>query len=223
MKVKFGSIVTDGRGKLGGHVFQGNNGVITMRRHSVPTNSFCSFNSISSCSRVSVSGSWRSLSSSIRNRFKLSAVFCSKPDGSYPSAFGLYMSQQLLLRSLGVPSGFYPIINNVNSVVPFSFFLFNPRLGIITISSQTYLESPHLYCIRVSRPCKYLSSPGLSRLKSIRRLRPSDVSNISLITYYTQYIGSSFPQGYYIAFEMVHYFQGNPFKPGVYRLVMQIP
>lgn len=66
MKIKFGAIVTDGRGKLGGHVFSKNLGGAFMRTKVTPANPQTTDQSSARALFGSISAQWSGLSASAR-------------------------------------------------------------------------------------------------------------------------------------------------------------
>jgi len=63
MKIKFGSLVTDGRGKIGGHVASKNRGGAYLRTKVSPVNPQTAFQSVVRVLLTALSQAWRSLTS----------------------------------------------------------------------------------------------------------------------------------------------------------------
>jgi hypothetical protein len=67
MKTKFGAIVVDGRGKLGGHVFSKNAAGSYMRTKTTPTNPQTSYQTAVRVLFALISSGWSGLSNTVRN------------------------------------------------------------------------------------------------------------------------------------------------------------
>ena len=67
MKAKFGAIVVDGRGKLGGHVFSKNAAGSYMRTKTTPSNPQTSYQTAVRALFASISAGWSSLTEGVRN------------------------------------------------------------------------------------------------------------------------------------------------------------
>lgn len=70
MKIKFGSIVTDGRGKLGGHVYSKNRGGNYIRTNIIPTNPQTQEQMQARGLFGSISANWRNLSDQEREQWR---------------------------------------------------------------------------------------------------------------------------------------------------------
>lgn len=95
MKAKFGSIVVDGRGKLGGHVYSKNRGGAYVRTKVTPVNPQTSFQSAVRAIFTFLSQGWRSLTEGQREawngaveNFQRTDIF---GDIKKPSGINLYM------------------------------------------------------------------------------------------------------------------------------------
>ena len=124
MKVKFGSIVVDGRGKLGGHVYSKNRGGAYVRTKVTPTNPQTANQSLVRNRLTGFSQGWRSLSQSARNswneavaNFQSTNVF---GDIKSPSGLNLYVKLNSNLDSVSVAALALPplpaAVSNVDTI-----------------------------------------------------------------------------------------------------------
>ncbi len=80
MKIKFGAIVTDGRGKLGGHVASKNRGGSYLRTKVTPSNPQTAFQSAVRAALGNFSAAWSGLTSAARESFNGAVAQWSKTD-----------------------------------------------------------------------------------------------------------------------------------------------
>jgi hypothetical protein len=106
MKVKFGAIVTDGRGKIGGHVLSKNRGGAYMRTKVTPSNPQTSYQSAVRNRLTTLSQAWRSLAASAIaawnsavSNFESTDIF---GDLKSPSGLNLYVKLNSNLAEAGV-------------------------------------------------------------------------------------------------------------------------
>ena len=83
MKIKFGSIVTDGRGKLGGHVYSKNRGGNYIRTNIIPINPQTPTQMAARGNFGSISSAWKSLTDLQREQWRSFAV-----SNKYQDLFG---------------------------------------------------------------------------------------------------------------------------------------
>ncbi len=105
MKVKFGAIVVDGSGKLGGHVFTKNRAGHAMRTKVTPSNPRTASQSGARANLTTLSKSWAGLTEAQRLQwngavasFKKTNIF---GDGVSPSGFNLYQKLNNNLLNVG--------------------------------------------------------------------------------------------------------------------------
>lgn len=105
MKIKFGSIVTDGRGKIGGHVASKNRGGAYLRTKSTPVNPQSALQVAVRALLTLLSQGWRALTSAQRaaweaavENFKSTNVF---GDIKTPSGINLYVRLNANIRTGG--------------------------------------------------------------------------------------------------------------------------
>lgn len=80
MKAKFGAIVVDGRGKLGGHVFSKNAAGSYMRTKTTPTNPQTSYQTAARALFAAISAAWSGLTDAVRASFNSAVADWQKTD-----------------------------------------------------------------------------------------------------------------------------------------------
>lgn len=108
MKAKFGAIVVDGRGKLGGHVFSKNRGGSYMRTKVTPTNPQTSFQAAVRNRLTAFAQAWRSLTQDQRNAWNSAVSNFAKTDVfgdiKQPTGLNLFVKLNSNLDQVGVAS-----------------------------------------------------------------------------------------------------------------------
>ena len=106
MKVKFGAIVTEGRGKLGGHVFTRNPYADVMRTKVSPCQPSSSFQQVVKARLTAAAQAWRGFSDPVRKGFESLAQNVSRTnifgDSAKLSGFALFVRLQRELSEIGV-------------------------------------------------------------------------------------------------------------------------
>ena len=138
MKVKFGSIIVAGSGKIGGHVVAKNRGGAYLRTKTTPTNPNTSYQAAARANLSQFATAWKELSESNRlswanavTQWKSTDIF---GDIKNPSGINLYTKVNLNLASIALPG-----INTAPSKieVPFSPLL---SATIDVSGNETILE-----------------------------------------------------------------------------------
>jgi len=166
MKVKFGAIVTDGRGKIGGHVMSKNRAGAYMRTKVTPVNP-------SSVSQVNVrqrlatlATAWRGLSDAQRIQWNAAVAAFSKTDifGDLrnPTGFNLYCRLNINLAIIGVAAIDVPplplAVESLLTIVPTQV-----TAGATSIAfTATPTPALHVLVVDATAPV----SPGKSFVKS---------------------------------------------------------
>lgn len=111
MKIKFGAIVTDGRGKIGGHVASKNRGGAFLRTKVTPSNPNTAAQSLVRSALASLSSGWALLTEDQRASWNGAVADYQSTDifGDIkkPSGFNLYVKLNSILLSVGLA-----VINN---------------------------------------------------------------------------------------------------------------
>lgn len=104
MKTKFGSIIVDGRGKIGGHVASKNRGGSYMRTKVTPANAQTSFQNSVRNRFTALSQAWRGLTQELRDAWNAAVADYSRTDifGDIrnPSGINLYQRLNNVLLSI---------------------------------------------------------------------------------------------------------------------------
>jgi len=106
MKMKFGAIVTDGRGKIGGHVASKNRGGAYLRTKVTPANAQTTFQNAVRATFTNLSQGWRSLTQGQRDAWNAAVADFARTnifgDLINPSGINLYQRLNNNLISIGV-------------------------------------------------------------------------------------------------------------------------
>lgn len=107
MKIKFGSIVTQGSGKLGGHVYAKNRGGAYVRTNQTPSNPQTTFQQFSRNLLTQFSQGWSALTEAQRSGWNAATEFFQRTDqfGDVRKLSGknLYTSLNKVLAEIGEP------------------------------------------------------------------------------------------------------------------------
>lgn len=119
--MKFGALVVDGRGKIGGHVASKNRGGAYLRTKVTPVNPNTSAQSASRNRLTTLSQSWRGLTAAQRATFNAAVGDFSKTDifgdVKNPSGFNLYQRLNNNLSNIGVAAiNVAPLASAVDTV-----------------------------------------------------------------------------------------------------------
>jgi hypothetical protein len=105
MKVKFGAIVTDGRGKIGGHVMSKNRGGAYMRTKVTPSNPRTTAQQLNRALLGSLSASWSSLGDAFRATWNAAVNDWTKTnifgDSIKPTGKNLYVALNKNVNAIG--------------------------------------------------------------------------------------------------------------------------
>lgn len=195
MKIKFGALVTDGRGKIGGHVASRNRAGAYMRTKVTPVNPNTSYQAAARTRLVTFSQGWRSLTQEQRNAWEASVGSFQKTDifGDIkkPAGINLYISLNVnLAESGGVAIDVPPLPTEV--VGPSSLILSAAAgTNVMVLSWVGGVVPPDTGWIVRATP---QVSPGKNFVKSLYRnialLPASEGSGYNLVTEYTARFGS---------------------------------
>jgi len=170
MKVKFGALVVDGRGKIGGHVMSKNRSGAYMRTKVTPTNPNTASQSAVRSILTGLSQAWRGLTQAQRNAwngavssFATTDIF---GDIKNPSGINLYVKLNANLAEVGV---------SAISLPPLPESVAAPILGAITATAgspaftvaftPTPVPADTSYIVR----CTAQVSPGKKFVKNLYR------------------------------------------------------
>jgi hypothetical protein len=194
MKIKFGSIVADGRGKIGGHVMSKNRGGSYLRTKVTPVNPRSVSQTNVRQRFATLSSGWRSLSQSSRDAWTASTAGFQKSDifSDLRNLTGLQLYQRLnnnLLSSGG---------SVITSPAP------NKGVASVILSSMTYtsgtpaLTAIHTTPVPASTRIKVFATPPLSpginfvksQLRQISTIAPAATSPYNALSAYTTKFGA---------------------------------
>lgn len=141
-KLKFGMVVTEGRGKIGGHVLSRNRGGAYVRTKVTPTNPQTASQVNVRASIASLASSWRGLTAAQRASWNAAVGDYSKTDifgdKLTPSGFNLYMALNQNLYNVGVAAiSVPPIPTAVTSFTTMSIVLDNSDQSAVASVAAT--------------------------------------------------------------------------------------
>lgn len=207
MKMKFGAIVVDGRGKIGGHVASKNRGGSYLRTKVTPTNPSSASQAAVRNRLTSLAQGWRGLTATQRAGWNAAVTNFSQTDVfgdiKNPSGINLYTKLNANLLEVGEP-----IITSAPlpaSVTPVESLVVTASAGVPSLSAA-FTPDPvpagHKFIVRATAQV----SAGINNLKgkfrNIDILDPADTSPENILAAYTAKFGT-LVAGQKIGFEMI--------------------
>jgi hypothetical protein len=194
MKAKFGSIVVDGRGKLGGHVYSKNRGGAYVRTKVTPVNPQSTAQLAVRAFFTSLSQGWRSLTSAQREawngaveNFQRTDIF---GDIKKPSGINLYMRlNQNILNAGGTAIDTPPAPGLTPEIVTFSSAPDSTPQTFSLVFAPSPIPADAAYVVE----CTPSLSPGKSFIKNQYRvvivLPAADVTPTDILAAYQAKFG----------------------------------
>jgi len=216
MKIKYGSIVTDGAGKLGGHVYSKNASGSYVRTKVTPTNAQTDAQTEVRARFAALSQAWRSLSDSTRaawiaavSSFTSTDVF---GDTVTPTGLQLYQKLNNNLETVGEAAiDDAPVVGSVEALSSLSATA--TEAGVVTITYSPAIPATQKSKIFATAPM----SPGISNANSdyrlIGTLATANASPFAISSMYISKFGSltgKAGQKVFIKIEPVLLAQGQP-------------
>lgn len=195
MKMKFGAIVVDGRGKIGGHVASKNRGGAYLRTKVTPSNPQTSFQAAARNRLTSLSQGWRGLTQAQRNAWNAAVGnFTSTDifgDIKSPSGINLYVKLNANLDEVGVTAiSTPPLPDAVEPVLTVSPTVAVTATQVDIAFTPTPVPANTAFIVRATAQV----SPGKNFLKNEYRdiavLDAAATSPADLSTEYTNRFGS---------------------------------
>jgi hypothetical protein len=199
MKTKFGAIIVDGRGKIGGHVASKNRAGSYMRTKVTPVNPKTAAQVLARSRFSTLSVAWSGLTDAQRaawnnatDLWKGSNVF---GDIKHPSGFNLFQRLNNMLAQVGVAQIVNPPLPAVvPALTAFSFVPDNSDTMVLTFL-PTPIPAGFALLIDGTAPC----SPGLknanARFRRITSLAAATATGADIKTQYDLKFGSIAPIG----------------------------
>lgn len=194
MKAKFGAIVTDGRGKIGGHVASKNRSGSYFRTKVTPVNRNTSFQAAVRNRLAGLSQSWRTLTAAQIAAWNAAVADFSKTnifgDTVLPTGFNLYQAlNNNLIRIGGTTLTDPPTPAGIDDLI-LGALTATADDGVISLAYTPAIEGDNRSEVYATAPL----SAGVSFVKSEFRLigdwDPSAVSPLVLTTLYANKFGS---------------------------------
>lgn len=226
MKIKFGAIVVDGRGKIGGHVMSKNRAGSYMRTKVTPSNPQTSYQSGVRNVFATLSAAWRSLTAlaiaawnSAVGDYKNTNIF---GDVKHPSGFNLYQKLNNNLSQIGIAAIPLPLTPVAVPIIT-TGVLTAVHAGTIEVSFTT---DPLVVASKIIISATTAQSIGKSFVKSEFRqigILPAIVAHVSdFTTLYAAKFGSVPAAGkrIFVKLEQVVIATGQKGVPVVYSAVI---
>lgn len=194
MKLKFGAIVTDGRGKVGGHVLSKNRAGAYLRTKVTPVNPSTTFQATVRNRLVTNAQAWKGLTQGQRNAWNASVALFAKTDifgdKKNPSGFNLYCSLNNNLSMIGASSIAVPPINT--SVLTTNFVTLTAAKGTpaLTLTMSAVVPAGTNFVVRATVGSSAGKNFFKSEFRNISVVAPAGTAVQSLLTPYETKFGT---------------------------------
>lgn len=199
MKAKFGAIVVDGRGKVGGHVMSKNRAGAYMRTKVTPTNPKTSYQVLARSRLSTLSVAWAALTDAQRTAWNHATELWKSTnifgDLKNPSGFNLFVRlnnnlAQISVAQINTP----PLPTTCSAWTTFSFIPDNTGTMVVTFA-PTPVPAGYAVLIDGTAPC----SPGIknanARFRRVTSLAAAIASGADIQAAYVTKFGSIAPIG----------------------------
>ena len=199
MKAKFGAIIVDGRGKIGGHVASKNRAGAYLRTKVTPTNPNTAAQVLARSRLATLSVAWSGLSDAQRTAWNNATELWKSTnifgDLKNPSGFNLYQRLNNNLAQVGVAAqGTPPQPTTCAAWTTFSFIPDNTGTMVLTFA-PTPVPAGYAVLIDGTAPC----SPGIknanARFRRVTSLAAAVATGVDIQAAYVTKFGSIAPIG----------------------------
>lgn len=209
MKIKFGAIVTDGRGKIGGHVASKNRAGAYLRTKVTPTNPNTTAQTTVRNRLSGLSSAWRSLTAAQRAAWNSAVQDFSKTDIfgdiKVPTGFNLY--QRLNNNLLTCGEAVIDVPPEVIAVDSFTSIVLTAEDDtdeeLLSLAITPAVEADHLVKVYATPPMSAGKSFVKSEYRLIEILANSATSPANLLASYQAVFGSTGAAGQKIFVKVV--------------------
>lgn len=207
MKAKFGSIVVDGRGKLGGHVYSKNKAGAYVRTKVTPTNPQTADQSTVRNRMTVNSQGWRGLTAAQRDEWNAAVPNFAKTnifgDNVTPSGFNLYCALNNNLANIGESAiNTPPVPTAVAAITSLSAAVVNGTPAV-NLTFSPAIQATEKVLLFATPPLSAGKSFVKSEYRQIDVLTNADTSVHDAVTEYTAKFGSVGATGTKIFFKVV--------------------
>jgi len=195
MKTKFGSIIVDGRGKIGGHVASKNRGGTYLRTKVTPANAKTSFQTAVRNRFTEFAQGWRGLTQAQRDAWNTAVTNYARTDifGDIrnPSGLNLYQRLNNVLASIGVASLVTPPLPSVVLNVVLSAV--HAAVGVPAMSIDFAPTVPANTDVKIfaTAPMSAGKEYVKAEYRLIGKMVPADVTGHAILTLYVAKFGST--------------------------------
>lgn len=170
MKAKFGAIVVDGRGKLGGHVASKNRAGAYFRTKVTPVNPQTSYQTAVRALFASLSQAWRSLTEAQRDAWNAAVINFQKTDifGDLKNPTGINLFVRLntnIVNAGGTQIDLPPVVTDTPAPVEFSAIADESGQTLAITFAPTPVPANTAYVVEATQQV----SPGKNFLKNLFR------------------------------------------------------
>lgn len=209
MKIKWGALVVDGRGKIGGQVASKNRSGAYMRNKVTPVNPATSYQVDVRATLGSLAANWRGLTQAQRDSWNSAVADFKKTDifGDIqnPSGFNLYIRLNANLAAINVaPISAPPQPTSVSVFTSVQSLSVDPTPTVSTTVVPTTLPATESLIIRATPPVSAGKSFVKSEFRQIAVLTSITAGAIDVSTAWEAKFGDTLPAGSKIFVEFVH-------------------
>lgn len=195
MKIKFGALVVDGRGKIGGHVASKNRGGAYLRTKVTPTNPQTSAQSLVRNRLTAFAQGWKSLTASQRAAWNSSVSDFSKTDifGDIknPSGINLYVKLNSNLDEVGVSAiSLPPLPQAVEPVLSISATAAAGVAALSVVFTPTPVPADTAFVLRATKQVSAGKSFLKNEFRNIAILDAAETSPYDALAEYVAKFGT---------------------------------
>ena len=189
MKAKWGALVVDGRGKLGGHVASRNRGGAYFRTKVTPLNPNTSFQQVARSLLTELAQSWRDLTAAERSAWNASVGDFAKTDVfgdiKNPTGFNLYVRLNINIENVNQTQITSPPLPAAVELVTASALVLTITGSVGTIAFSPTVPTGMGVIMRATPSL----SPGISFVKSeFRIIDVLDAAEVSTFDFFAAYV-----------------------------------
>jgi hypothetical protein len=193
MKTKFGAIVTEGRGKIGGHVFSKNRGGAYMRTKVTPVNPRTASQSLVRSRFGDLSTAWRSLTQAQRDAWNgIVAQYSSTDifgDLKNPSGLALYQRINNNLAKIGVSAISTPLAPAAVATVIAGVLTATTGVQLLSLALSGAVPAGVKVVVRATAPMSAGKNFVKSEFRQIGTFAAAQASPLVLTAMYTTKFG----------------------------------
>lgn len=209
MKIKWGALVVDGRGKIGGQVASKNRSGAYMRNKVTPVNPATSYQVDVRATLGSLAAGWRGLTQAQRDSWNAAVADFKKTDifGDIqnPSGFNLYIRLNANLAAINVaPISAPPLPTSVSVFTGIQALSVDPTPTVTTTVTPATIPATESVIVRATGPVSAGKGFVKSEFRQIGVLTTVTAGAVDVSALWVTKFGSSLPAGSKVFVEFVH-------------------